>query len=227
MRLGPTKINRESLQSQAKDAITQAILNKLFAPGDRVNETRIADSLTLSRSTVRAAIQELVHEGLLISTPRRGTIVMPLTAEGADELQSLREALERLAVQRAVRLRSQTDIDTLWERYQTAYDAIRNGDVGRSYKLDLALHQQVVHMAQHTLLASHYQLIEHKMLLYMAHAGGAFLTEEAFQRQHFNMVEGIAKGDLDQAMEGVNTHFREASELLIELFSNKQDTDGA
>ena len=219
MRLGATQINRESLQSQAKDAITQAILNKLFAPGDRVNETRIANSLTLSRSTVRAAIQELVHEGLLISTPRRGTIVMPLTSEGADELQSMREALERLAVQRAVRHRTAEEVEVLWERYHTAYDAIRNGDVGLSYKLDLALHQQVVNMARHSLLAAHYQLIEHKMLLYMAHAGGAFLTEEAFKRQHLNIVEGIANGDLQQAVDGLDIHFREASELLIGLFT--------
>src|SRR5690606_25700272 len=137
------QINRESLQSQAKDAIVQAILNRLFMPGERVIETKIAEGLDLSRSTVRAAIQELIQEGLLIQMAHRGTIVMPLTARGADELGTMREALESLAVKRAVEHATTQEIDELRTRYEAALAAIDNKDIGLIYRLALAIHQQI------------------------------------------------------------------------------------
>src|SRR5690625_3205164 len=117
---GLSAISRESLQSRAKDAIVQAILNGLFMPGERVIETKIAKGLKLSRSTVRAAIQALIQEGLLVQQQYRGTIVMPLSATGAEELETMREALEGLAVRRAVEHATNDEIEELQRRYEAA-----------------------------------------------------------------------------------------------------------
>lgn len=215
-------INRDSLQSQAKDAIVQAILNGLFMPGERVIETKIAEGLMLSRSTVRAAIQALIQEGLLVQVRYRGTIVMPLTAAGAEELETMREALEGLAVRRAIEFATDAEIEELQRRYEAAYASAGNKDIGLSYRLDLAFHQQLVHMAHHELLAFHFKLIEPKMLLYMAHAGGPFLSEKSFQRQHRDIVQGIASRDPERAARALNVHFTEATGFLVTLFANKE-----
>ena len=215
-------INRESLQSQAKDAIVQAILNGLFMPGERVIETKIAEGLGLSRSTVRAAIQALIQEGLLVQVQYRGTIVMPLTSIGAQELETMREALEGLAVRRAVEFATDEEIAELQRRYQAALASVQSKDIGLSYRLDLAFHQQLVKMAHHELLAFHFKLIEPKMLLYMAHAGGPFLSEASFQRQHQDILDGIAQRDPQRATRGLNVHFTEAAGFLVTLFAKKE-----
>lgn len=219
------QINRESLQNQAKDAILHAILNGLFMPGERVIETKIAEGLDLSRSTVRAAIQALVQEGLLVQIAHRGTVVMPLTAKGADELGTMREALESLAVKRAVEHATEEEIDELRLRYDQAIEAIDTNDIGLSYRLDLSLHQQLVKMAHHELLSFHFGLIKPKVLLYMTHAGGPYLTKDTFERQHVHILEGIAARDAKRAMQGVQIHFTEASGFLVNLFKNKEDGD--
>jgi len=215
-------ISRDSLQSRAKDAIVQAILNGLFMPGERVIETKIAEGLMLSRSTVRAAIQALIQEGLLVQVQYRGTIVMPLTAAGAGELETMREALEGLAVRRAVEFATSDEIEELQRRYEAAYAAAGNKDIGLSYRLDLAIHQQLVAMAHHELLAFHFKLIEPKMLLYMAHAGGPFLSQASFERQHRDIVLGIARRDPELAARGLNVHFAEAAGFLVTLFADKE-----
>lgn len=215
-------INRESLQSRAKDAIVQAILNGLFMPGERVIETKIAEGLKLSRSTVRAAIQALIQEGLLVQMQYCGTIVMPLTAVGAGELETMREALEGLAVRRAVEHATSDEIEELHRRYEAAYAAAGNNDIGLSYRLDLAIHQQLVTMAHHELLAFHFKLIEPKMLLYMAHAGGPFLSRASFERQHKDIVLGIARRDAELATRALNAHFAEATGFLVTLFADKE-----
>lgn len=215
-------INRDSLQSQAKDAIVQAILNGLFMPGERVIETKIAQGLMLSRSTVRAAIQALIQEGLLVQVQYRGTIVMPLTAAGAEELETMREALEGLAVRRAVEHATDAEIEELQRRYEAARTSVGSKDVGLAYRRDLAIHQQLVRMAHHELLAFHFKLIEPKMLLYMAHAGGPFLAEDGFERQHRDIVQGIAERDPERAARGLHVHFTEASGFLVKLFAGKE-----
>jgi DNA-binding GntR family transcriptional regulator len=209
---------RESLQSQAKEAIVRAILNGLFQPGERVVETSVAEGLGLSRSTVRGAVQALVQEGLLLQEPFKGTIVMPLTARGAEELETIREALEKLAVQRAVALASADEIAELRRRYEAALEVADGSDIGRSYRLDLAMHQQIIAMAHHQLLASHFKLIEPKMLMYMAHAGGPYVTRDSFKRQHEDIVEGIATRDLERALRALDNHFEEATGFLLGMF---------
>ncbi len=219
-------VSRDSLQHQAKQAIVRSILNGLFMPGERVVETKVAEGLNLSRSTVRAALQTLIQEGLLEQESFRGTIVMPVTVRGAEELETIRESLEQLAVRQAIVHASDAEVAELRARYERALAAAANQDVGLAYHLDLAMHQQIVAMAHHSLLSRHFALIEHKMLLYMAHAGGPHLSAEGFRRQHEDVMEGIASRDEARALRGLDRHFVEATSFLVGMFTNKETTHG-
>lgn len=220
-------VSRDSLQHQAKQAIVRSILNGLFMPGERVVEAKVAEGLNLSRSTVRAALQTLIQEGLLEQESFRGTVVMPLTVRGAEELETIRESLEQLAVREAIRHATEAEVAELRARYQRALAAVSSPqDVGLAYHLDLAIHQQIVAMAHHSLLSRHFALIEHKMLMYMAHAGGPHLSAEGFRRQHEDVVEGIATRDEARAMRGLNVHFEEATSFLVGMFTHKEKAHG-
>ena len=219
-------VSRDSLQHQAKQAIVRSILNGLFMPGERVVEAKVAEGLNLSRSTVRAALQTLIQEGLLEQESFRGAIVMPLTVRGAEELETIRESLEQLAVREAIRHATEPEIAELRARYQSALEVASSGDVGLAYNLDLAIHQQIVTMAHHSLLSRHFALIEHKMLMYMAHAGGPHLSAEGFRRQHEDVVEGIATRDEARAMRGLDRHFVEATAFLVGMFTAKEKANG-
>lgn len=220
-------VSRDSLQQQAKQAIVRSILNGLFMPGERVVEAKVAEGLNLSRSTVRAALQTLIQEGLLEQESFRGTIVMPLTVRGAEELETIRESLEQLAVREAIRHATEAEVAELRARYQRALEAVSSPqDVGLAYHLDLAIHQQIVAMAHHSLLSRHFALIEHKMLMYMAHAGGPHLSAEGFRRQHEDVIEGIATRDEARAMRGLDRHFEEATSFLVGMFTDKEKANG-
>jgi DNA-binding GntR family transcriptional regulator len=222
-----TPLSRDSLQHQAKQAIVRSILNGLFMPGERVVETKVAEGLNLSRSTVRAALQALIQEGLLEQESFKGTVVMPLTVRGAEELETIRESLEQLAVREAIRHATEDEVAELRVAYQRALAAAGSAqDVGLAYHLDLAMHQQIVAMAHHSLLSRHFALIEHKMLMYMAHAGGPHLSAEGFRRQHEDVVEGIATRDEARAMRGLERHFEEATSFLVGMFTHKDQSHG-
>ncbi|MDI3567532.1 GntR family transcriptional regulator [Bradyrhizobium sp. Arg816] len=54
------------------DAVRAPILAGEFEPGERLHEVKLTTLLGVSRTPVRAALQELASEGLLDYTPNRG-----------------------------------------------------------------------------------------------------------------------------------------------------------
>jgi len=71
------RIGNGSLSEQATHALLEMILNRVF-PNDRLpSEPELADQMSLSRTTVRAALQSLERLGVVSRVPGRGTQIRP------------------------------------------------------------------------------------------------------------------------------------------------------
>ena len=82
------------LYHQLAEQLTSAIRDGDLAPGDPFeNEVAMASRLTLSRPTVRRAIQELVDQGMLIRQRGRGTTVASPKVHRQAALSSLHDDL--------------------------------------------------------------------------------------------------------------------------------------
>jgi GntR family transcriptional regulator of vanillate catabolism len=95
-----------TLTSEATLRIRQLILDGELEPNSRVNEVHLGETLAISRTPLRAALQTLAGEGLLIYTANRGFTVRAFAlAEIIDAytMRSLAEGLAaRLAAERGV-----------------------------------------------------------------------------------------------------------------------------
>lgn len=64
------------LYYQLKEILKEQISSGIFKPGDKLpTEDELCEQFSISRTPVRQALMELVHEGLLIRTPALGTFV--------------------------------------------------------------------------------------------------------------------------------------------------------
>ena len=77
---GPSRV------ANAYDAIKEAILSNVFAPGHQGSEQEIALRLGMSRTPVHEALIRLQEEGLVRVLPKRGVIVCPLTPDDMREI---------------------------------------------------------------------------------------------------------------------------------------------
>ena len=68
-----------SLADQAYQTIKNKILDLTYAPGMSLTEAMLTEELGMSRSPVRAAIQMLQAEGLLVSDYYRSITVKEIT----------------------------------------------------------------------------------------------------------------------------------------------------
>jgi DNA-binding GntR family transcriptional regulator len=78
--------------------LREAIVAGTLNPGERLDEDRLSRELGVSRTPLREALQELEHEGLVISRPRQGTFVVDLGDEEIQKINSLRIVLEAEAL---------------------------------------------------------------------------------------------------------------------------------
>src|SRR5215210_2156420 len=91
-----------SLAVDIAERLRAAILDGHFGPGERLREEALARSMGVSRGPIREALVRLEREGLLVIRRNRGAVVAQLSREDLEEVYTLRVAIERLAVQRAV-----------------------------------------------------------------------------------------------------------------------------
>lgn len=87
-----------TLKLRVSEQIRHAILSGGFQPGERLNETHLAEKFNVSRIPVREALLELQEQGLIVHQPHRGMFVIQLTDEDVQRINSLRIILEAEAI---------------------------------------------------------------------------------------------------------------------------------
>ena len=84
------------------DALRERIMAGELEPGARLIERDLVEHYDVSRGTVRSALQELEHDGLVTVATHRGAFVRQLDKQGLRELFELRTALELESAHRAL-----------------------------------------------------------------------------------------------------------------------------
>ncbi len=86
-----------SLRQRVSDKLRDTILSGAFAPGQRLVERDLWQSLGISRTVLREALQHLQAEGLITIIPHKGPVVATISADDARALYEVRGVLEALA----------------------------------------------------------------------------------------------------------------------------------
>ena len=93
--------------------IRDAIINGVFAPGERLMEIQMADEMGVSRTPVREAIRKLEMEGFVVMIPRRGTYVSNMSIRDINDVYEIRISLDTLAAGLAAERISDEELEEL------------------------------------------------------------------------------------------------------------------
>jgi DNA-binding GntR family transcriptional regulator len=90
----PTPLEVSSVEDAVYRALRREIGQLDLTPGARLRLEELAGRFQVSLTPVRHALRRLESEGLVVSLPRRGSSVAPLSVEELEEIQALRLGLE-------------------------------------------------------------------------------------------------------------------------------------
>ncbi|MBP3966492.1 GntR family transcriptional regulator [Paenibacillus lignilyticus] len=108
-------IPRRSLRDEAYHIIYEQIIGGALPKGTVTSEVQLSRQLDMSRTPVRAALQQLENEGFLRIIPKHGVLVLDSSAQRVGDLLELLTALLLYAVT-SVRLRDEEALGELSRR---------------------------------------------------------------------------------------------------------------
>src|SRR5712664_797102 len=90
-------VRPQTLRHQVEHVLRQQIMSGRFAPGARLIERELCETLGVSRTSVREALRKLEAEKLVSSVPHKGPMVAVISRKEAAELYAIRGLMEGFA----------------------------------------------------------------------------------------------------------------------------------
>lgn len=125
---------------KAFDEIKRMIIHLQLAPGSPIDEDALSKKLDLAPSAVREALKLLVHDNLIVVTPRHGIRVADANPADLRQLFEMRLPMEKLCAEMAAGRATDDDIMVLEAVMREAEQARKEGDVNRLLELDERFH---------------------------------------------------------------------------------------
>lgn len=215
--LKPIKKERTT-QDKVYKQIKKAILFGGITSDEIFTEVQLAETLNTSRTPVRAAIQDLVKEGLLVSIPRKGVTVRKITQEEQDEIFLLRSSIEVQVVKRLTEvITSSEQLEILKLLVEQQQEAIQNDDAVSFIELDHEFHLSLTRLAN-------FRIIEE--VLHNLHNLTQLMGLKAVRKQgrmknvikeHREIIQALEARNADLAAAVILTHLDNTKDTLIYL----------
>ena len=212
-RPGMAPARRRGLADEVADRIRDAIFEGAYELGGPLREVELSSALGVSRGPVREALRLLEREGLVRCAWHRGTTVTTLTSDDIQELDSLRGALEDLAVRQVIADASDEDIASIEE---TAAMMDRASGEHEMVRCDIAFHEAVFVAAGHQRLSEAWEAIRCQVHLFLLTRislnTSGYLA--CIPREHRGLVAALRSRDTELALDLFAQHRRHAVDVV-------------
>jgi DNA-binding GntR family transcriptional regulator len=141
-----------------------AILARRIAPHELLTEGELAEAVGVSRTPVREALLRLQAEGLVRLLPKRGALVLPVTAAEVADVLETRRIIETFAVRKAIADAGPELVVHLEIHLQGMRTAMRARDARAYMEADREFHDRIVAATGNEILTTLYRSLRDRQL---------------------------------------------------------------
>ncbi|HEU5100889.1 MAG TPA: GntR family transcriptional regulator [Roseiflexaceae bacterium] len=216
---------KRSLADDVVDRLRDAIFHGSYKPGEPLREEQLAAMLDVSRGPVREALVQLEREGLVIVRRHRGATVARLSRADLEEVYSLRLALERLAMQRAVHNATDRDFAALEAVLADFDSALARGPSEKEIaELDVRFHDLIYQAARHQRLYDSWANLKSQIYIFLLSRNVANPDfREVTVKSHADLLESLRARDETRAITEIEAHLRGAYDRVVLSYSPAED----
>jgi GntR family transcriptional repressor for pyruvate dehydrogenase complex len=214
-------VKRVSVTTQIVESVRDSIVKGQFRIGDKLPpETKLCELLNVSRSSIREALRHLQAEGYVELLPGRGAFVRDNQSHDYDtvrrwfiaaspnlrEFTEVREALESLAVRKAIEKGTSAEYKTLQKIHEEFAAAAGENNVSSLASLDEKFHTQIANMAHNSLLGNITNLLNSELKEYRVRSISVKENSMNTVREHQKILSSIQKKDIRAAVSAMQSH---------------------
>lgn len=208
---------REVLPDRVVNVLRKAIMQGDFAPGDRLVQADLAESMGVSRMPIREALRTLENEGLVTIIPHKGAVVRTMEIADIEEIYELRAVLEPMALRKN---REVTEPDIIRE-LQAYQDRMKSAKQVEDYIEANKLF--------HDLLMAGCEMPRLLGMIESVARGFPFQTPQLVEgrmktilKEHDKIIDALKNKEIDEAADCLTVHIQQAgAELIFSLEKNR------
>lgn len=203
-----TKIETSLLSNQVYDVLREKIIGGTYIPGNKLDIHKLADEFGVSRSPVKYAINQLVHDGLIEIIPRKGTYVTELNFTEFIEVLDARLMIEMWAAQQVMQIITDDTVEK-WGQIVQEMDALLEVTPFpfEAYsKLDMKFHLSLVEWSANSKIIEIYSSLNtHVSLSRIVHSTSLGSTVKR-HKDHRKLVETMKERNLPLFLSTLTMH---------------------
>jgi DNA-binding GntR family transcriptional regulator len=200
----------------AHDALVGSLRDRIlageFEPGSSLSDVALATEYRVARPTVRAAVQALVHEGLLRREPRRRAFVPRLGPDDIRDLYYVRIPLELAAVDALVR--GSADLGRAGRAVERFEALGEEASWREAVDADIGFHAALVAAAGSPRLERAYEALQSEIRLALIQLKPAYSAVAPLAAEHRLLLEAVRSGPARKAVGLMRDHLEQAVEDL-------------
>ena len=205
------------------DFIGRKILDLHIKPGETININELEKFLNVSRSPIRDALIQLEKEGLVVTIPKKGTIVSKINAARVKDERFLRSCIEERVVEEFLEICQESDLEEMRDAMKAQETAIKRFDAREFLVWDDIMHSVPFKVTGHQFclntvlnMSGHYSRIRLLSLSDMT-------TLNQNLDQHKTMIELIIKKDSKRLKTLIQSHITNKESEFQSLLNRYPD----
>ncbi|MER8000089.1 GntR family transcriptional regulator [Streptomyces sp. NPDC095613] len=194
--------------------VKKAVLDRRYEGGTLLTEGELAEAVGVSRTPVREALLKLEVEGLIKLYPKKGALVLAVSAQEIADVVETRLLVEEFAVRKAVPAPARL-LERLAELLEEQRRRAGEGDLAAVAVTDRSFHAEIVRNAGNEILSKLYDQLRDRQLRM-----GVAVMEAHPDRiaknitEHAELLETIRAGDAEAAASCVRRHVSRVKVLV-------------
>ncbi len=205
---------------QIAETLQQQVFSGQFKDGDRLDEVRLAEEFSVSRTPIREALQVLVASGMAEQRPRRGVFIrLPGPVELMEMFETMAE-LEAACARLAASRMTEGGLAKLHEANALCQEAIKARDYDQYYAHNEAFHHAIYRGAANSYLEKQALHLQNRLKPYrkvQLRFRGRINQSLA---EHVALVDALTNGDGDTAANAMRDHVAVQGEKFHQLMAN-------
>ncbi len=216
MKSGSQKSRSETL----RDSIEEMIATGRFCPGEHLDETELAAEFGVSRTPIREALIQLASMGLVVTRPRRGTVVAEIAPQRLVEMFEVMAELEAMCGRLAARRMTADDHARLLAAHHACNDARNANDADEYYYRNEVFHEEIYAGSRNAFLAEQARNLRRRLRPYRRLQLRVRDRLANSYSEHDQIVKALLAGDGDAAANLLRGHVVIQGERFADLIAS-------
>ena len=205
-----------SLAEEIVHILRGRIINGEYSIGEKLVENKIAEELKVSRTPVREAFKQLTKENLIEYVPNKGCFAKGFDQKDLNDIYAVRNAVEQLAVEWAIKNKTEEDLQRFQEQLELMDHYNANGMVDK-----FVLAMEEVSNIFYKMIGSRFivQALKSYQEYILLARQGMMTKKESLQdilEEHKAVCTAIGDGNVEKAKKAVSDHLEKSAQRAAE-----------